>query len=1059
VNSSLEVLGKINSFQDAFISYGRADSKAFATKLYDRLLKEGLKVWFDQNDIPLGVDYQNQIDDGIEKADNFLFLIAPHSVNSPYCRKEIELALRRNKRIIPLLHVEQIIEEIWQQRNPGRDSSEWETYKSKGLHSSFPNMHPVIGKINWVYFREGIDDFEKSFAGLLEIFTRHRDYVQQHTYFLGKSLEWERNQKQSPYLLTGEERIQAESWLKIRFKDEQPPCEPTDLHCAFIGESTKNANNLMTDVFLSYSEKERTFMEKVANSLRRECFTVWTNLTDINSGSDFVEAIYRGLEEADNVVYLMSPASVASPYCQMELAHARMHKKRIIPVLIKEVELEQVPPELSALQFITIADTEQESQYHAAIAKLIKVLREDAAYHEQHKIVLAKAVKWERQKRNPSILLRGYNLRQAEAWLKVAKQRTQHSSTPLQEEFIAESLKQPPDASLDVFIAYSRTDSDFARKLNETLQIQGKTTWFEQESIASGVDFQQEIQRGIEYANNFLFIISPNSVNSPDSAAQVEYAMSLNKRIVPVLYQEVDPATLHPGLGKVQWVDFRKHGGDFLTNFGELTRTLDTDPEYLRTHTRLLLKAKEWEQQGRDDGFLLRGKDLVASQQWLTQTINREPAPTDLQLEYLAASRELPYRRVKRRTVMLTGLAVTALVFAGRFFGLMQPVELAAYDHLLRLRPSEPKDDRLVIVGVDVDSAEMIDRSDRYRLGRGTVPDLALSDTLKALNRHQPRLIGLDFIRDFISLPELTQTFKDTTNLVAVCKGSATNDRGQMQKGNKAPTNVSIERVGFANLQDDGGKFLRRHYLMAGADPDYCNTMNAFSLILTQKYLEGKGIAYSSPFDPKEEDFVRHMQFGKTVIPPLWAPTSGNGSGYRDRGDQLGGYQAMLNYRIHQGDPEKFVPIVPLKDVLENRVPAELIRDRIVLIGMVDKAERQADYWNTPYGEVPGVVLHAQMISQLLSATLDGRPLIWWMPMWSETLWIFGWSVVGGFVVWWFRQPKFLAIAGVASVVSLYGICYFVLAFPGGWLPLAPALIALMGTGAGVGCLNYYLRK
>jgi CHASE2 domain-containing sensor protein len=1059
VASSLEGLGKINSFNDAFISYGRADSKAFATKLYDRLLKEGLKVWFDQNDIPLGVDYQNQIDDGIEKADNFLFLIAPHSINSPYCRKEIELALQRNKRIIPLLHVEQITQEIWQERNPGRDLSEWETYKSKGLHSSFPNMHPVIGKINWVYFREGIDDFEKSFAGLLEIFARHRDYVQQHTYFLAKSLEWERHQKQSRYFLTGEERVQAENWLKIRFEHEQPPCEPTDLHCLFIGESTKNANNLMTDVFLSYSEKEREFMEKVANSLRRECFTVWTNLTDINSGTDFVEAIYRGLEEADNLVFLMSPASLASEYCQMELAHARTHNKRIIPVLMKEVELEQVPPELRAIQYITITDSEQEEQYRAAIAKLIKVLREDAAYHEEHKIVLAKALKWERQKRNPSILLRGYNLRQAEAWLKVAKQRTQNSSTPLQEEFIAESLKQPPDASLDVFIAYSGTDSDFARKLNQTLQIQGKTTWFEQESVASGVDFQEEIHRGIEYANNFLFIISPNSINSPNCAAQVEYAMSLNKRIVTVLYREVDPAALHPGLAKVQWVDFRKHGGDFLTNFGELTRTLDTDPEYLKTHTRLLLKAKEWGQQGRDDGFLLRGKDLVASQQWLTQAVNTEPTPTEFQLEYLAASRELPYRRVKRRTVVLTGLAVSALVFAARFFGVMQPVELAAYDHLLRLRPSEAKDDRLVIVGVDVDSAEMIDHSERYRLGRGTVPDLALSDTLKALNRNQPRLIGLDFIRDLSSLPELTETFQQTPNLVAVCKSKGKNDRGQMIKGNKAPTNVPIERVGFANFVDDGGKFLRRHFLMKGPDKDYCNTREALSLVLARKYLEAKGISYTSPYDLKEEDYTRHMQFGKTVIPPLWAPQSGNGSGYRDRGSLLGGYQAMLNYRIHQGDPEKFVPIVSLKDVLENRVPAQLIRDRIVLIGMVDKAERQADYWNTPYGEVPGVVLHAQMISQLLSATLDGRPMIWWMPMWAETLWIFGWSLVGGFVVWWFRQPRFLAIAGVVAVVSLYGICYLVLAFPGGWLPLAPSLIALVATGGGVSCLNYYLRK
>ena len=74
----------MNSTQDAFISYGRADSKAFAAKLNDHLLAEDLNIWFDFDDIPLGVDYQNQIDDGIEKANNFLFIISPHSVNSVY---------------------------------------------------------------------------------------------------------------------------------------------------------------------------------------------------------------------------------------------------------------------------------------------------------------------------------------------------------------------------------------------------------------------------------------------------------------------------------------------------------------------------------------------------------------------------------------------------------------------------------------------------------------------------------------------------------------------------------------------------------------------------------------------------------------------------------------------------------------------------------------------------------------------------------------------------------------------------------------------------------------
>lgn len=424
----------MNNFYDAFISYGRADSKAFATQLHQRLLAEGLKVWFDQNDIPLGVDFQNQIDDGIEKSDNFLFIIAPHSVNSPYCWKEIEQAVQRNKRIIPLLHVEQISQETWQQRNPHGTDTEWHDYKAKGLHSSFPNMHPAISKINWVYFREGLDDFEISLVGLLQIFARHQDYVKQHTCFLSKALEWERNQKQHSYLLVADQKQQAEAWLKVRFKDEQPPCVPTDLHCEFITESIKNANNLMTQVFISYADVDRATMEKICRSLRRESITVSTKTTDIQTGEAFEAAVKRGIEQADNLVYLLSPDAVHSSYCQQELDYA---------------------------------------------------------------LLLTKALKWKEQYCNPSILLRGYNLQSAETWLKVARSRSQHPPTPLIEEFIRESLRQPPAESLDVFISYSRADSDFARKLNDELQLQGKTTWFDQESIASGAEFTEEIKQGI----------------------------------------------------------------------------------------------------------------------------------------------------------------------------------------------------------------------------------------------------------------------------------------------------------------------------------------------------------------------------------------------------------------------------------------------------------------------------------------------------------------------------------------------------------------------------------
>ena len=201
---------------DIFISYGREDSKAFAIELNRQLTEQGLITWFDQEDIPLAVDYQKQINTGIEKAHNFIFIIAPRSVNSPYCLKEIELAIKLNKRIIPLLHVAEISQEIWQERNPKETKEDWQEYQSKGLHSSEQNMNPIIKKLNWVYFREN-DNFETSFSGLLKIIDRHKDYVDHHTNLLVRALEWERNQKQTNYLLIGEERQKAENWLKEKF--------------------------------------------------------------------------------------------------------------------------------------------------------------------------------------------------------------------------------------------------------------------------------------------------------------------------------------------------------------------------------------------------------------------------------------------------------------------------------------------------------------------------------------------------------------------------------------------------------------------------------------------------------------------------------------------------------------------------------------------------------------------------------------------------------------------------------------------------------------------------
>jgi CHASE2 domain-containing sensor protein len=167
-----------------------------------------------------------------------------------------------------------------------------------------------------------------------------------------------------------------------------------------------------------------------------------------------------------------------------------------------------------------------------------------------------------------------------------------------------------------------------------------------------------------------------------------------------------------------------------------------------------------------------------------------------------------------------------------------------------------------------------------------------------------------------------------------------------------------------------------------------------------------------------------------------------------------GGYQILLNYRSYQGSPLEIAPKVTLTDVLRGKVNPEQVKDRIVLIGTTAPSFR--DYSSTPYMtgqgfslEIPGVILQAQMVSQLVSAVKDGRPLISVLPVWGEVLWVWGWSVVGGAIAWRYRSGRYLILAGGGAIGVLYVVC-LILFCQGIWVPLVPSALVLVVTGGAV---------
>ncbi len=220
----------------------------------------------------------------------------------------------------------------------------------------------------------------------------------------------------------------------------------------------------------------------------------------------------------------------------------------------------------------------------------------------------------------------------------------------------------------DVFISYSRKDKDFVKVLHGRL-IQGdRETWVDWEDIPLSADWWQEIERGIEAADMFVFVISPDSVASKVCGQEIDHAVTHNKRLVPVVRRDdFDAQQVHPALQKHNWL-FVREADDFDLAFQDLLTVIDTDLEYVRAHTRLLVRAIEWDQSQRDGSFLLRGNDLKAADRWLSRGLDNDPKPTTLQTQYILASGKAEIQRQRRGRIVSTVGLVGAMGLAAIAF-------------------------------------------------------------------------------------------------------------------------------------------------------------------------------------------------------------------------------------------------------------------------------------------------------------------------------------------------------------------------------------------------------
>ncbi|MGO9473056.1 MAG: SUMF1/EgtB/PvdO family nonheme iron enzyme [Rhodomicrobium sp.] len=234
---------------------------------------------------------------------------------------------------------------------------------------------------------------------------------------------------------------------------------------------------------------------------------------------------------------------------------------------------------------------------------------------------------------------------------------------------------------LRVFISYSRDDLAFADQLDAALQAYGYQTSIDRESISGGVKWRPTLSKLIREADTVVFVLTPSSAVSDTCAWEVDEATSLGKRVVPVVARALEETSAPPRLRDLNYIFFydepKLPGSGFGSGLAQLSKALNTDWEWLGEHTRLLLRATEWDAGGRAENRLLFGSDIAAAKAWAERRPQGAPEPTSLHLDFIRASenaeaaRENATRRayeererLLKRVVLRTRVALILLVCA-----------------------------------------------------------------------------------------------------------------------------------------------------------------------------------------------------------------------------------------------------------------------------------------------------------------------------------------------------------------------------------------------------------
>jgi len=356
------------------------------------------------------------------------------------------------------------------------------------------------------------------------------------------------------------------------------------------------------------------------------------------------------------------------------------------------------------------------------------------------------------------------------------------------------------------------------------------------------------------------------------------------------------------------------------------------------------------------------------------------------------------------------------------------------------MRPDLGVDSRLLIINMTNDIE--------------TISDQDLVQLLTQLRRYDPRAIGISLRRDqerkstFQSSFDLEKIFKKYNNIFGVCEHGDTTIDTTSEKLSFPFLPQPTAPLGFGNARLDIDNSHRRHLLIYRTSPqDKCQANLSFSLLLAHHYLQSK-------YKYKNTMPDSNYSLGKVIFYSLEVGQSAY-QGRKIEDEELHNhFHIMLDYRS-----PNIAKIIPVKQVLVGDFSPELIRDRIVLIGRATINRNSSTTHITPYGDrkqMTGVEIKAQLISQLISAAKEERPILSPAGFFLDLICVIYAASLGAFLGWRIESWRGQGIVLLVLPSSLYMACFGFFAMQGLWFGAVPIMIVAIVANSGVFLYNHY---